>query len=155
MAEVALTGRGENDRGIIATEDPADEEGDLAWNNRSGNDNGNVFEDADDSDDEIEETEEEVVDVDEIEEIEVEEREEGMMRGVDGVDHVGDSDGEGDEQSGEVAHVLLVVVLLLLLMGYPIPWRTVTTLRGMVTDIAEMGGVATWPWERSLHGNPG
>jgi hypothetical protein len=82
--------------------------------------------------------------------MEVEEWEEGMIWGVDGVDHVGDSDGEGEEQSGEIADVLLGLVLLFI--GYPIPWRTVTTLRGTVTDIAGMGWVATWPWE---HGNPG
>lgn len=68
------------------------------------------------------------------------------MRGVEGVDHVGDGAGEGEEQIGDVADVLLV-----LLMGYPIPCRTVATLRGMVTDIAAMDGVATRPFQ----GNPG
>lgn len=146
MLEVALTGRGENDRGIVATEaPPAEEEGDRTWNNRSGNDNGNVFELAELVED-IEDTEEEAVEADENEEMEEEEREEGIMRGVEGVDHVGDGEGEGEEQSGDVADVLLV-----LLIGYPIPWRTVATLRGMVTDIAGMGGVATRPFQ----GNPG
>ena len=105
MIEVAPTGRGENDRGIIATGAPPAEEGDRARNNRSGNDNGNVFELAEFAED-IEDTEEEAVDMDENEEMEEVEREEGMMHGVEGVDHVGDSDGEGEEQSGGVADVL-------------------------------------------------
>lgn len=146
MLEVALKGRGENDRGITATgAPPAEKEGDRVWNNRSGNDNGNAFELAVLVED-IEDTEEEVVEVDENEEMEEEEREEGMRCGVEGVDHVGDGDGEGEKQSGDVDDVLLV-----LLMGYPIPWRTVATLRGIVTDIAWIGGVAPRPFQ----GNPG